>query len=633
MEESSPNGIRIVFPGSSTATPLPSGWSLGQEARTLLTVVSPEGNLRVAFATSPIASTPEETASPAWRLFDSSFDFPVLQKVQMPGSSGWDTIFQIVYNVPAAESRSAVAILRTLQERAYITLILGTKDSLSRRLAQISELLVNWKPEGLIAQSLANSPRRTWEEEHSSEMGGFLRSAMAEMHVPGAAIAVVQGGRIVFAEGFGVRRIGSTDEVRPETQFMIGSSTKPLTTLMMARMVAAGNFDWATPVTRLLPDFALADAELTRRLEMRHTVSASTGMPPRDVDLVFKFKGVTPEQRLAEMKEMKPTTGFGETFQYSNYLVAAGGYAAARGLRPQGSLEDAYEEAMRELVFNPLDMKMTTFAEGGSEGAASPHSIDFEGKTVLLDPVMERFANAIAPSGAAWSTVIDMAQYLLLELNRGKLPNGEQFLPEDALQARWSGGIKINDKMSYGLGLLRSEEDGLDVLSHGGNTLGFSADLYFLPKEGIGAVVLANLRAANLFLAAARQKVFELLFDAQPKAGKMIAAASQSEREAVAGRLASVKVDTTSVARLEKVAGEYNSRELGPLVVRWKDGQYRGEFESWSSTLGVEEQPNGGFLVVLTGAPWAGGLRLQVVDDGHALVLDGGQNVYTFDRR
>ncbi len=126
MEESSPNGIRIVLPGSSAATPLPSGWSLGQEARPLLTVVSPEGDLHVAFATGPSAGTPEETAGSAWRLFDSSFDFPVLQKVQMPGSSGWDAISQIVYSVPAAESRSAVAILRTLRDRAYLTLNLPT---------------------------------------------------------------------------------------------------------------------------------------------------------------------------------------------------------------------------------------------------------------------------------------------------------------------------------------------------------------------------------------------------------------------------------------------------------------------------------------------------------------------------
>jgi hypothetical protein len=187
--------------------------------------------------------------------------------------------------------------------------------------------------------------------------------------------------------------------------------------------------------------------------------------------------------------------------------------------------------------------------------------------------------------------------------------------------------------MSYGLGLLRNDEEGLDVLSHGGNTLGFSADLYFLPKEGIGAVVLTNLRAANLFLAAAHRKVFELLFDAPPKAEKMIAAAAQDERDAVTARLARVKTDSASLARLEKLVGEYDSRELGPLVVQRQNGDYRGQFESWGSALGVEEQPNGAFLVVLTGPPWVGGLRLQVVDDGRALVLDGGQNVYRFERR
>src|SRR5882724_9389905 len=109
----------------------------------------------------------------------------------------------------------------------------------------------------------------------------------------------------------------------------------------MARLVAKGNFRWSTPVTELLPDFALADPKVTRKLEMRHAVCACTGMPRRDIDLVFKFKGISPEQRLAEMRAMSPTTGFGETFQYSNDLVAAGGYAAARSFEHQGSLQHA----------------------------------------------------------------------------------------------------------------------------------------------------------------------------------------------------------------------------------------------------------------------------------------------------
>ena len=94
------------------------------------------------------------------------------------------------------------------------------------------------------------------------------------------------------------------------------------------------------------------------------------------------------------------------------------------------------------------------------------------------------------------------------------------------------------------------------------------------------------------------------------------------------------KVDATSVARLDTLAGAYESQELGPLRVRRENGEYRAEFESWCSGLGVEEQPNGEVLMVLTGAPFGGGrLRLPVADEGRTLVLDGGQNVYRFVKR
>ncbi|HUJ41511.1 MAG TPA: serine hydrolase domain-containing protein [Candidatus Acidoferrales bacterium] len=604
-----------------------------------MTIIAPEGDLRVAFVIVPLEGTPEEMAARAWQAFDSSFDFPVLQKMPLPGAGGWDAVFQVVYNVPEAQSRIAVAALRILGDKAYCGLISGAKGAVSRRQMQIAEVLQNWKPQGLAEPSLAGSRRRKWGDEQSAGMGEFLRRGTAVLQVPGAAIAVVQGGRIVFAEGFGVTKIGSSDPVRPETRFLIGSSTKPLTTLMMARLAALGKLDWSTPITKLLPRFALADPEVTRRLEIWHTASASTGMPRRDLDFVFKFKGITPEQRLEEMKQMKPTTGFGETFQYSNYLVAAGGYAAARSYRQQGPLQEAYERAMRDLVFEPLGMRRTGFDQKDDGPAASPHALDFQGNTVLMDLAIEGCLAAVAPAGAAWSTATDMAQYLLLELNRGKLPSGEQLLPEEALLERRKRGIKITDKISYGLGLFLSDEDGLTVMHHGGNTWGFSADMYFLPQEGLGVVLLTNLRLANLFLAAARRKVYELLFDAPPRAEKMIAAASQADKEATAGRLARVKVDADSVKWLDGVVGEYRSNELGALAVERKSGQYLADFESWTSALGIEEQPDGNRVVVLTSPPWnggaiaAGGARLQVAEEGRALVLDGGQNLYRFERQ
>jgi CubicO group peptidase (beta-lactamase class C family) len=623
----------VTLPGAVVSTLLPKGWTLESKANRVLTIVGPEGDLRVAFGTASMRGNAEEVAWAAWQQFDSSFDLPVLQRAQAPGENGWDAIFQIVYNTPAVESRSAVAILRTLRDKAYFTLLSGTKASLDRRLAQISEVLEAWKPEGLVAYSLDRAEPRPWGKEQSLELSSFVRNAMVETQIPGVAIAVVQEGRVVYADGFGTYRLGSSEPVRPHTRFMIGSATKPLTTLMMARLVANGDFAWYTPVTDLLPDFALADPAVTRELDMRNTVCACAGMPRRDLDLIFKFKGISPEQRIAEMRTMSPTTDFGETFQYSNYLVAAGGYAAARSRQPEGSLQFAYEEAMREWVFEPLGMTMTGLPEEMGKGMAAPHAIGFGGNCSLFNPGMERFVNAVAPAGALWSTVLDMAQYLLLELNRGKGPNGDQLLPEEDLQARWRGGIKIDGKNSYGLGLLRSEEEGLEVISHSGNTLGFSSDLYFLPKKGLGVVVLTNLRMANSFLAAARHKVFELVFGDAPKGEKMIAAASLSAYDVMEKMHARVKVDPVSLAWLETLKGKYCSDELGTLCISKKNDQFWGQFESWNSLLGVEDQSVGNPLVVLISPPWSGTLRLQVADDWQTLTLDSAQYTYRFHRQ
>ncbi|HVR11241.1 MAG TPA: hypothetical protein VMW75_24575 [Thermoanaerobaculia bacterium] len=113
----------------------------------------------------------------------------------------------------------------------------------------------------------------------------------------------------------------------------------------------------------------------------------------------------------------------------------------------------------------------------------------------------------------------------------------------------------------------------------------------------------------------------------------MIEVAALAEKQAIAGRRVRVKLGAEAVAWLEGIAGEYRSRELGPLVVRRKAGGYWGELESWASPLGIEEQPGGRPLVALAGPGLIHALRLQVADDGQALVLDQGQHVYRFERQ
>ncbi len=623
--------VYVGMPDSLRPSALPKGWTLSHPANPL-TVAGPELDLRISFLSSLLAGSVDDQVLAAWRQLDPGFDIPIRQQLEMPSTDGWDKTLQVVYDTPVAESRLVIAVVRMLGERAYINLIDGTSAAFSRRSAQISEIIDGWKPIGLTEPSLAGTAPKHFSDAERHAMNEFIDTAMRQLRVPGVAVAIVQDGETVYAEGFGVRKIGSDEPVTPTTRFMIGSSTKPLTTLMMAKLVDTGRFAWTTPVTEILPGFALADADVTGKLEMRHTVSACTGMPRRDMDLLFRFRNIRPEDRLAEMKMMLPTTGFGEIFQYSNYLVAAGGYAAAHSFAPNACLADAYDSAMHQLVFEPLSMHRTSVLHNSSSDYASPHGFDLEGNPVPIDPVMEQFADAVAPAGSVWSTVLDMTSYVRCELRNGVNDSGDSVVSSENVMARRQSAIKIDGKSSYGLGLILTEQQGIEEITHGGNTLGFTSDMLFIPKYGIGMAMLTNLWAANTFLSAIHQRLLEILFGAESKAEAIVAAASTSREKSLERIRQRVKTSPAETAWIEKYIGAYQSKELGLARIFQREEGYTIEFESWSSDLGTEEQTSISRQIVLTCPPWQGGLRLQVSDDSSDLILDGGQTKYTFVR-
>jgi len=622
----------IAMPDAPSPIALPGGWTVASQDDPL-TVVGPESDLTLSFVASPAATDAEEMLRLAWRRVKPDFDLRVKQKVEMPTTDGWDKAVQAIYSTLESDSRMVIAIARMLGERAYITLIDGTKAGFSRRMAQVAQLNDAWKPAGLKAPSLAGVCPKTFGEDERNAMNSFVAWAMRHIGIPGVAVAVVQDGRTVYAEGFGVTRAQGGEAITPHTRFMIGSSTKPLTTLMMARLVDMGRFTWTTPVTKVLPGFALADPEVTQRIEMRHTVCACTGMPRRDLDLIFRFRGVRPEDRIAEMRLMRPTTGFGETFQYSNYLVAAGGYAAAHSYAPDLSFGDAYERSMQRLIFEPLGMAQTSVLSIHSPLDAAPHGRTLDGACVPIDPVLEQFADSMAPSGSIWSTVLDMARYVNCELRNGLNERGEQVVSEDNLLARRRSAIRIDGKTSYGLGLMLTEQQGLAQVTHGGNTLGFSADLAFFPEHGIGMVVLSNLRAANLFLSAVGQRLIEILFGAEAKAEALVTSAKKALDDSLASIRQRVKTEPAASAWIQYYIGHYVSEELGSASISQQGEGFRVAFESWSSDLGSEEQSDKSRHIVLTSAPFQGSLKLQLTDDPNILLLDGGQMRYRFVRQ
>jgi CubicO group peptidase (beta-lactamase class C family) len=164
----------------------------------------------------------------------------------------------------------------------------------------------------------------------------------------------VQYGNVIFADGFGVKELGSSEKPDGDALFIIASNTKALTTLFLAKLVDEHRMTWDAPVATLFPEFRLGNAETTRSVLVKNLICACTGMPRQDLEWVFEFGKMTPESSMALLGTMQPTSKFGELFQYSNLMAAAAGYTGApHVVYPQMELGAGYDRGMQSYVLDP----------------------------------------------------------------------------------------------------------------------------------------------------------------------------------------------------------------------------------------------------------------------------------------
>ncbi len=138
----------------------------------------------------------------------------------------------------------------------------------------------------LIAAVLAlGAPAAVAQQFRQKDFDAYVRRGLQTLRVPGVAVAVVKDGKLVFAQGYGVRTLGDTGRVDAHTLFQIASNTKAFTTAALAMLVDEGKLAWDDPVTKYLPDFQLYDPYVTREFgSIRATAAprSSTASAPRN---------------------------------------------------------------------------------------------------------------------------------------------------------------------------------------------------------------------------------------------------------------------------------------------------------------------------------------------------------------
>lgn len=555
----------------------------------------------------------------------------------------YDEIVAFEYVTPPSEHRVMQALMKRKGKKTLVMLAEGSQEELEARGALVGQVLesVNLPGAAVPAEDLAAAAARPLDAAKRGVLDAFIRRVFTASGVPGMAVSIVQGEHIAFEAGYGTRRVNEMAPVSPTTRFLIGSCTKSMTTLLMAKRIDEGVFGWDTPVVDVMPSFRVNDSSGGKTLRMKDTVCACTGLPRNDFPLMFEFKGYGANELFAELARTKPTTGFRETFQYNNQIVAAGGFATAYSLEPAAAagMTGAYARAMQSKIFAPFGMRDTTvdFDEGArAANRSSGHGTGLDGVARAIPLDAERFVVPVAPSGAAWSTAHDLGLYLLEELQRGKNADGKQIVSAAQVEARWAPQVKISRDDSYGLGWGVTRHGGLRLLDHAGGTLGFESRLSFFPDRGLGVAWVSNgtnrLPVARLI----RRRLVELLFDARPKAEADLERAVREAAAELARRAAKFPLPS-GVDWAKSILGHYTHPTLGTLLVRVEEppkapkARVIADVGEWTSELApAPHEANRPEQIVFAG-PLLTGLPMEI--DGHDLILDTGAARERFVRK
>jgi len=542
---------------------IPQGWTVDQgENRLILT--PPEGDVNFAIIKVLDAENGGDAIATAWKTYDPEFDRTVRLVQDRPARDGWEESVGVSYETSPAEKLVLFGSAQRFGDTWTVILGRGALATVAKRNAQLGQSLGSMRPASYERETFAGKQAHALDEHRIETIKKFVRQAMDDLEIPGVGLALIDDGKIVYEGGLGTRLLGAEHPVGKDTPFFIASNTKGMATLLLSSLVDEGKLRWDDKVVDVYPQFRLGSDETTASVAIEHLVCACTGLPRKDMQLIFNTSRDTPASNtFDQLAATEPTSSFGEVFQYNNLMASAAGYVAGSLINPGMEVGAAFDKAMQDRIFDPLGMANSGFGIDAFQSLdyAEPHSWGASGDVELAPVEWNHIFDPFRPAGGAYSTAHDMALYVQNELAEG----GERFGAENLVLRRMPK-IPTGEDSWYGMGLQGNDEYGVDVFSHGGSLLGYKSNIWFIPEAGVGAVLLTNSDSGQSLLGPFARRLLEVLYDGKPEAAENVASSVSRGKEARAKERADLSIpgDPDVVGGL---AARYVNGDLGPITI------------------------------------------------------------------
>jgi CubicO group peptidase (beta-lactamase class C family) len=368
---------------------------------------------------------------------------------------------------------------------------------------------------------------------------------------PGATLAVIKDGRIVYERGYGMAKIEDSIVNTPDKVFDIGSVSKQFTAACVGFLVREGKVGLDDDIRKYLPEMPAYGKPVT----VRHLLHHTSGL--RDYNALLSLAGFRPESDSPTVEEAleivrrqkKLNYAPGEEYSYTN----TGFFLLSQIVeRVSGMSLNAFA---RERIFEPLGMSKTLIQDDHTQiigDRATGYTRGEKGFAISMSNWDE------TGDGNVYTTVRDLAKW------------DQAFYTGTALgkdlveMMQTTGTLSSGKKIDYAWGLVVTEYRGLKVVEHGGAWVGFKASLVRFPEQRFSAIVLANLDAMDP--AALAFKVADIYLAGQLKEP----AKEEAGKAAIGGAQGSAI--TVTKAEMKALAGNWQDDRFGLwLTVALKD--------------------------------------------------------------
>lgn len=344
--------------------------------------------------------------------------------------------------------------------------------------------------------AVPTKPINPYVQQWADDCFAQLSTLIQESNIPGTAVAMVYKDQ-VFLRTFGVRSVKTRQPVDAHTVFRIASLSKSMASVLTARLVRENKMHWNNYVVDYLPYFQLADADQTQRIQLRHLLSHTTGLPYHTYTNLVEA-GIPTKDIIPKLKTVKLVGPEGTVYSYQNasFSIIGEVHEVATGR--------SYEQLLQEKIFDPLgmtDASMTRASMLNGNNVALPHRAAKGGWYETT--VSKKYYTAV-PAGGVNASIHDMATYLRLLL--GQFPDvlsdtdlAPVFTPliKTPVKRRYFANWPKLQEAQYALGWRILNYNGRKLSYHSGFVNHYKGEMAVDHDQDIGFCLLMNAAGAN----------------------------------------------------------------------------------------------------------------------------------------